>query len=286
MSRNGFFKRIFGYFTGFKFSDVTNFSFSYNGVNMIEFFWGLPSEGKTYIVVKRERDKMINGRIVFSNFPIIFNYKGKQFSSFFWKDKFVYETIHDCDIVIDEGYRTASSRDWKTFTVDEHTFYATTGHNGIDVFFITQAIPRVEVVIREIVSKFHQIKKTTIPWFRKDPRGEYEKILWFVDEVRLQSPKTPGTPADEIYTSSHSLFSKNVAKAYDTKYYRKPGEITFVPELWARKLNINPPEKSKSLIQKLFKNRKIKDIGLPEVQNKDTGEWITLVSTMKDPKKN
>ena len=223
---------------------------------MIDFYWGLPSEGKTFVVVKKEREKIIKGRIVYSNFPIMFVHKGKQYSSLVWNDKYVYEPLHDCDIVIDEGYRTASSRDWKSFTVDEHTFYATTGHNGIDVLFITQAIPRVEVIIREIVSKFHQIKKFSIPWFKPDPRGEYEKVIWFLEEVRLQSPKTPGTPADEIYTSSRLFFDKNTAKAYDTKYYRKPGELSFKPEFWTQKLEIKQMTKPDGIVETWLKNRK------------------------------
>ena len=223
---------------------------------MIDFYWGLPSEGKTFIVVKKEIEKIKKGRVVFSNFPIMFEHKGKQYSSYVWEDNYVYEPIHDCDIVIDEGYRTASSRDWKSFSVDEHTFYGTTGHNGIDVLFITQAIPRIEVIIREVVSKFHQIKKMSIPWFRQDPRGEYEKILWFVEEIRLQSPKTPGTPADEVYSSNHVFFDRTTAKAYDTKYYRKEGELSFKPELWITKLKVEKMVKPDGIIQKWIKDHK------------------------------
>jgi hypothetical protein len=205
---------------------------------MIEFYWGLPGEGKSFLVTKIARQNILRGRLVYSNFPIIFNEKGKIWSSYVWMDNFVYEPIHDCDIIIDEGYRTASSRDWKSFTVDEHTFYGTVGHNGIDVYFITQAIPRIEVIIRELVGKFHHITKTALPWYKPDPRGYYEKVLWFVDEVSLQNNSTPGTPSTEIYTKSHILFDKRTAKAYDTKYYRSQGDIKFVPELWSDKLKI------------------------------------------------
>jgi hypothetical protein len=203
---------------------------------LIEFYWGLPGEGKSFIVTKIVKEHIKKGRVVYSNYPIMFKEGKKEYSSYVWQDNYVYEPIHDCDIVIDEGYRTASSRDWKSFTVDEHTFYGTVGHNGIDVYFITQAIPRIEVIIRELVGKFHHIQKTSIPWFKADPRGFYERVLWFVDEVALQDNKTPGTPSIEVYTKSHIFFDKKTAKAYDTKYYRSKGEISFKPQLWSEKL--------------------------------------------------
>ena len=205
---------------------------------MIEFYFGLPGEGKSFCVTKIVMDRLKKGRRVFSNYPIFFRDRGKQYSSFVWDDKYVYEPLNECDIVIDEGYRTASSRDWKSFSVDEHTFYGTTGHNGIDVFFITQAIPRIEVIIRELTAKFHLIKKFAIPWFRPDPRGYYEKVIWFTDEVYLQDAKTAGTPGAEVYTKSRIMFDKHTSKAYDTKYYRKKGELSFTPQLWTEKLNI------------------------------------------------
>jgi hypothetical protein len=204
--------------------------------NMIEFYFGLPGEGKSFCVTKIEMERIKKGRLVFSNYPIIFQHKKKELSSYVWLDSYIYEPLHECDIVIDEGYRTASSRNWKSFSVDEHTFYSTTGHNGIDVFFITQAVPRVEIIIRELVAKFHMIQKTSIPWFRPDPRGFYEKALWFCDTVFLQDAKTAGTPGTEVYSRSHILFNRATSAAYDTKYYRKKGDLSFTPQLWSDKL--------------------------------------------------
>ena len=251
---------------------------------MIEFYFGLPGEGKSFCVTKIAMDRIRKGRMVYSNYPIMFNEGKKQFTSYVWDDKFVYEPLHDCDIVIDEGYRVASSRDWKSFTVDEHTFYGTTGHNGIDVYFITQAIPRIEVIIRELVSKFHHIQKTTIPWFSKDPRGYYEKVLWFVDDVYLQDNKTPGTPGKERYTASHIFFTQAVGKAYDTKYYRSKGSITHTPITWAEKLNFPGVEKTKKVFDSWLKKFRVKvpehdpleeyfeDIDLDEVSDVFVGE--------------
>ena len=222
---------------------------------MIEFYWGLPGEGKSFLVTGIAKEHIIKGRMVFSNYPIYFKHKGKMLSSYVWDDKYVYEPIHDCDIIIDEGYRTASSRDWKNFTVDEHTFYGTVGHNGIDVYFITQAIPRIEVIIRELVGKFHHISKTSIPWIKPDPRGFYEKVLWFLDETSLQDNSKPGTPSKEIYTKSHTLFNKTVAAAYDTKYYRSKGQISFIPELWTTKLNIIPDAAVSKIVKGWLKSK-------------------------------
>lgn len=206
---------------------------------MIDFYFGLPGEGKTFLVTKRTMEQMKRGRKVFSNYPIIFRHKGKMLSSYVWEDRYALEPIAECDIIIDEAYRYASSRDWKNFSKDDHTFFATSGHMGINIVIITQAVPRVDVIIRELVGQFHLVRKTSIPWFKRDPRGYYEKILWFLEEVYLQDNKQAGIPSTEIWTKSHSMFNKEVAKAYDTKYYRRHGDLSFVPELWSDKLKIS-----------------------------------------------
>lgn len=208
----------------------------------IRLWCGLPRDGKSYNVVKRKMARMIQGRQVYTNFPLIFIHRGKRYSSLEWKDEYMYEPLVDCDIVLDEAYRSVSCRDTKSFDIDQHTFFCTNGHNGLEIDLIFQAIARCEIIIREIVDEFHIVKKFSIPWFRPNPERKYEKIIWFLDTV-YQQGKVLGSPELKpelsLYTA-RTLFSMTVANAYDTHFYRTGAQIKFQPVSWETKLNLPP----------------------------------------------
>ena len=192
---------------------------------MIYFAWGKPGAGKSFFVTwlaLREMRKK-KGKTVLSNYPITDHTTGQ--TSFIWNSAYVYEDVCNCLIILDEGYREASSRNFGAFTVDEHTFYGTNRHNDNDIWFMCHNPARIDVIIREMVDVFYYVSKLSILgrplWFR---------ISGFLDEadfaLRYNSPEL-------IYSFQRLTFKKSVRRAYDTHYFGRQSDNPPDYKLWS-----------------------------------------------------
>jgi hypothetical protein len=177
---------------------------------MIYIVWAPPREGKTYFCTRWALGRLRKNQRVYTNYPII-DSSGR--SSMVWTPDLVHESIHDALIVIDEAYRDYNSRSFKSFSGDEHTFFATNGHNNLDIVLIAQNPARVDVVIREMTNIYFFVRKLSLPFVS---RPLAFRVLGFLDELSMSSrdPKM-------AYSSELVWFRKYVAQAYDTHYFRK-----------------------------------------------------------------
>ena len=116
---------------------------------------------------------------MFTNYPIV---DSDMRSSLVWSPDLVHESIHDALIVIDEAYRDYNSRSFKNFSADEHTFFATNGHNNVDVVLIAQNPARVDVVIREMTNIYYFVRKFQLPFMS---RPLWFRVLGFLDEESM-----------------------------------------------------------------------------------------------------
>ena len=185
---------------------------------MIYVFWAPPRKGKTYFATSWALDvmrKIKKGKSskdkVFSNYPI---YDKKLGASMFWNADTIDYHITDSFIIIDEAYRDYSSRKWQKFTTQEHTFFATNGHNNNDIVFIVHGINRLDPVIREMADSYYFIKKVTLP-FMSHPL--FFKIEVFVDEIEIAQRYSGHSRHGVIYKK----FKKHVANAYNTHFFRE-----------------------------------------------------------------
>ena len=105
-------------------------------------------------------------------------------SSLVWTPDLAHESIHDALIVIDEAYRDYNSRSFKNFSPDEHTFFATNGHNNVDIVLIAQNPARVDVVIREMCNIYFFVRKVSLPFVS---RPLCFRVLGFLDELSMSS---------------------------------------------------------------------------------------------------
>jgi len=211
---------------------------------MIYIFWAPPRAGKTYTATSWALDYMklikkgkTNKDKVFSNYPI---YDKKLGASLFWNANSINYNITDSLIIIDEAYRDYSSRKWQKFTTNEHTFFATNGHNNNDIVFIVHGINRLDPVIREMADSFYYVNKFSIP-FMKHPL--FFKIEVFVDEIAI---------AQRYHSNSHhgviyQRFKKRVAEAYNTHFFREIKEPDVNYLSWTEMAN--KKENKKELIE-------------------------------------
>lgn len=181
---------------------------------MIYIVWGVPGAGKTFYATWRALREMKRkkGKKVISNYPI-YDKKNKQYS-YKWKPEYVYESVYDSLIIVDEAYRDYNARNFKNFDMDMHTFFATNRHNGNDFIIIAQNPARIDTVIREMANFFYYVQAFKIPviW-----RPLYFKISAYLMVEDFTSDRKP-------YYIKRYLFSKVVAKAYDTLFYRASGD--------------------------------------------------------------
>lgn len=197
---------------------------------MIYIVFAPPRSGKTFFCTRLAVDILENKkdtRRVFSNYPIITR-SGK--SSYRWEKKKVYENITDSVIIIDEAYRDYNSRQFKDFSVDEHTWFATNGHLNNDIYIIAQNPSRVDVVIREMCNEFIFVDKFHPWWIPFLNRPLWFRVLIYLDFDEFKMRMQP-------YYSQIQLFKQKYADAYDTHYYRT--EEHGLHETWKEYLLIN-----------------------------------------------
>jgi hypothetical protein len=217
---------------------------------------GRPGYGKTYTCVDEIVQKLKDGRIVYTNFPVCFEYKGRVYSSLVWEPWMVLEVIVDADVYVDEAYRDYDSTDKDAVDQDIHTFFATNRHNGVNLTLIAQNVARISKKIREI-AEYEYVKKTEIPFllwlpyvlivrflmskginplgYEKPPRAGFARPLWFTIYVYENEEKAQAGDVKDAVCVTRVLFRSAVAAAYDTHYFRKDAEpyqsVTWVDHL-------------------------------------------------------
>lgn len=195
-----------------------------------------PGEGKslfmTELVMKELKKK--KGKKVFTNYPVIFSWKNQVLSSFVWKNDYLIEGVEGSMIVLDEAWQYFSSREWKKFSVEIQQAFATNRHNENDYYLIVQHHARLDIIIREVTSKFYVLRKTKIPFT--------EKPLWFTLRVfltELDVDSFNSTKNKElIYVTERFRLKKQVARAYDTHYFKRPSKASDIIS-WADKLKVD-----------------------------------------------
>jgi hypothetical protein len=205
---------------------------------MIYIFWAPPRKGKTYTATKwaleymqRIKKGKTSKTHVFSNYPI---YDKKLGATLFWNANSIYHNITDSLIIIDEAYRDYSSRKWQKFSTDEHTFFATNGHNNNDIIFIVHGVNRLDPVIREMADSYYFIKKFELPFMK---RPLFFKVEVFIDEIEISQRYSGRSHHGVMY----QRFNKRVANAYNTHFFRQivDPDINYLSWVDIRNLNEN-----------------------------------------------
>lgn len=187
--------------------------------------WGHPGEGKSYNVTREAVKALLDGKSVFSNYPIITG-KNNEIRSFIWKPEYaaLQNPPTNAVICIDEAYRDYNSREFKNFSKEVHTYFATNRHNGLEIYIIAQNPARIDVALREI-SQFILCKKVGFLRWILGFRLEYYE---FIEDL---SARKMGN-REAFYRKEFHRFSKKVANAYDTAFYRIMNPEPFEGERW------------------------------------------------------
>ena len=206
---------------------------------MIYIYWAPPRQGKSYWATAEVVALLLEGkRTVYTNYPVVVKLKdGTYRASKIWTPDMAHKNIVSADIIIDEAYVDYSSREYKKFSVDLHTFFATNGHNDLNIILLAQNPARIDLIIREMCSSFHYIKKTAVPYWLWRPYAKIKNLLggdvdpnrprplFFTQYVYLTEKDMAAVNGETAWQVNRLWFDHKVASSYDTHYYRNQGEI-------------------------------------------------------------
>jgi len=123
---------------------------------MVEGFTGLPGSGKTYYATKKALEAIRDGRPVYSNFDIIGARRYTRLQE-------VLAVRHGV-IVVDEINLVCPSRFWNSFPPEMAYFWSQTRKFGLDIFWTSQHVDRVDKIVREISNFVWQITSWPLGW--------------------------------------------------------------------------------------------------------------------------
>jgi len=178
---------------------------------MIEIYTGLPGSGKTYVMTRRILEALKNKRHVYCNYKIFSD------SEYLhqWNSTEDIEKISNGLIAIDEVQIYFNSRKWGDLS--ETIQYKLQQHrkDGLDIIGTTQHESRVDIVMRQLVSKFYQCSKLI-------GSNENSKKPWGIIKISEFWPEDmKGINKVSSYTE-FNFIKKEFCNAYDTNLKFEP----------------------------------------------------------------
>jgi len=152
-----------------------------------------------------------------------------------WKDEYVDFGLHDCVVILDEAYKIVNCHN--KMTDNQHDFWATSGHNNVDIYVIAQNYRRINIVIREL-STFIIISKFSNPFslLSKEGRKQLTPFIFSISTYLSESDYMFKTiRKDALYDKKRVLFNTSIANAYNTQQYRRE-EKKIEIETWLQKM--------------------------------------------------
>ena len=150
------------------------------------------------------------------------------------------KNIFNSAIFIDESYKDFNSREYKTFSKDDHDWFATSGHNQNSVWLLTQNPQRIDTIIREVANFYVFVEKVEIPLL---DIPLYFRLYYYRSEEEMRVSKYG---LAEPWDYQRIWFNWYVASSYDTRFFRKNTELLYQGLTWLqifaeRNFEFKPP---------------------------------------------
>jgi hypothetical protein len=165
---------------------------------MVEGIVGLPGSGKTYLLAKRGLEDMKKGKIVYANFHLegaIYFSKITEVISV-CREKLLKKEKISMTVLIDEINLSFPSRMWSKIPGWVLYFWSQTRKFGLDIYYTSQSLKRVDTVIREITNYvwivkpflfgFHFASEIQVEDYEKSQKTVYDRE-WFRIEKKYYS---------------------------------------------------------------------------------------------------
>jgi len=171
----------------------------------INIITGRPGSGKTYILTKIALEFLKEGRTVFSNYFIDWD---KNNLHFFDKVEEL-KSLEKGIIVMDEGQIYFNSRNWENLS--ETMQYKLQQHrkDGLDIWATVQNIKRIDILIRELVSRYFECKSLICFNFLKEHYELFIKKEYDVEDEEVKDKR-------ECFGTELIFFEPEIGNRYDT----------------------------------------------------------------------
>lgn len=170
---------------------------------------GLPSVGKTYLMVKMAKEAHEEGIPVYSNFKLGYEDESTPEGIFYWNELEQLEEIEKGLIIIDEPQVYMNARNWDKFSSAMQYKFQQHAKDGLNILFAVQHQDRIDTVVREIVQT----------WIRVDRYFGTERTSGFVfglfKESRYDPEQLKKADGKPYYTEMH-WYKPSVARWYNT----------------------------------------------------------------------
>lgn len=173
-------------------------------------------------------------KFVMSNPVYTPKYLEKEYSTLKWEDDYVYQSLQSCVIILDEAYRSFSSRK-RDVKEAEHLFFSTNGHTNIEIYLIAQHYNRLDLIIREMANYYVFISKMCNPFSfgnKGGREGELKPLFFTIETYTSEDEYKYRRIFKTVYSVKRILFSKKVADAFNTQYF-KGLEKPIRPQRWS-----------------------------------------------------
>lgn len=176
---------------------------------MISIITGRPGSGKTYILAQKAKGFLEQGLEVYCNFHLEYDKPNlhyfKEFSELI--------PIKNGIIILDEAQIYLNSRLWDR--LDPIFQYKLQQHrkHGLDIWGAVQSINRIDVVMRELVGKYYEVKKFGSG---EKPGGELPKRVWGFFMLREYDPLDANKKRRSMFGLSITLMRRSICNFYDT----------------------------------------------------------------------
>jgi hypothetical protein len=192
----------------------------------IRLYFGIIRAGKSYCATDDVLHSLRtnDGIRVFTNWPV-YDAVSKKYTYKIEREELTL-IDQDADVYIDEAhfwYNSRLSLKKQGMTENEMSWYRTVGHRNIRVTLITHHPDRLDVIIRNIVCMFYEVKAVRIP-FTKIP------ILFNITSYLSEADMT-GLVKNPANVQTR-WFSKKVANAYDTHHFKNMFDNDHVSRTW------------------------------------------------------
>lgn len=185
---------------------------------------GKPGSGKTYTATAIALDRMKEGRLVFSNYPITsvdgvycsrviegITSTGQVIEKIHW---LMAQNLNRAVLVIDEAHLFWWSRDFKEFKKEDKNFFTFLAQHEIEVYYIVQHENRMDTIANDCATLFGIVTKMVIPFIDMPIRFS---IVWWSAEEEIRTSIL--NPAIVPFDIENFWFNKDVASAYDTRFF-------------------------------------------------------------------
>lgn len=193
---------------------------------------GKPSCGKSYVLTHLGVEALKEGkRKVFSNSPIIYDDGLIQLSSLYFEAKMILDkNLNGSMILNDEDHRDFWSRGFKDFDQAKKDWFSLCAQHEISYYGASQHEDRVDTIINDCTNLFCNIDKIEIPILGIPIC--FILTWWSTEEEMKNSRFRKGEYAPEPFHVERVWFHREIANAYNTKFFGKDKRPIYEGESW------------------------------------------------------